>query len=299
MTADADSPLSRADALAAGLSDSDLRRSCRRVLRGQWIRGERSATRDDLRRAALGIAGPDAFLSHDSAGELYGGVLPPTDSLHLGIRDDRRIRSPGLVVHRYRHPVETALVQGYPATSLGQTFVDLATRWPLVDLIVFADSIVMRSPATLERLRTFAAASHGRSVRKARRAAALTVVGAESPYETRTRLLMKLAGLPDPTVQHPIVNENEREIYRLDLAYPAYRLAVEYDGDHHNSPGQRAKDLARREQIEQLGWKFVVGVKSDILQHPSAFLRRIMTGMVTVGMPRPRLSEEWLLHFPS
>lgn len=299
MAADPDSPLSRADALAAGLTDGDLRRCYRRVLRGQWIRGGRPATRDDLRRAALRLAGPGAFLSHDSSAELYGGIVPPTDALHLGIRDDRRIRTPGLVVHRYRAPVETTVVQGFPATILGQTFVDLATRWPLVDLVVFSDSIALHRPAALDELRQFASTAKGRDVRKARRAASLTAVGAESPYETRTRLLMKLAGLPDPVVQHPIVDRAGREIYRLDLAYPAYRLAVEYDGDHHNLARQRAKDLARREDIEHGGWKFVVGVKSDILQHPGRFLRRIMTAMAAAGMPRPHLSEEWLLHFPS
>lgn len=159
---------------------------------------------------------------------------------------------------------------------LGQTFVDSATRWPLVDLVVFGDSVAQRSAAALDEFRDFAAMVHGRDVRKARRAAALAVVGAESPYETRTRLLMKLSGLPDPVVQHPILDRTGRVIYRLDLAYPAYRLAVEYDGEHHNSAAQRSKDLARREEIEQLGWKFVVGVKSNILQQPRRFLHRIM-----------------------
>lgn len=297
MTADPDLPLSRSDALAAGLTDSDLRRSYRRLLRGQWLGSGRAATRHDLRHAALQLAGPDAFFTHDSGGELYGGVVPSTDALHLGIRDDRRIRVPGLVVHRYCGEVETTIRRGFPVTVLGQTFVDLATRWPLVDLVVFSDSMAQRTPATMQEIQDFAATAHGRSVRKARRAAALTVLGAESPYETKTRLLMKLAGLPDPVVQYPILDGTGREIYRLDLAYPEYRLAVEYDGEHHNAAAQRSKDLARREEIEQLGWKFVVGVKSNILQQPGRFLHRIMTGMAAVGMPRPQLREEWLLHF--
>lgn len=298
MSAEPNFLISRSDARAAGLTDDELRRGYRRILRGQWLGGDRPATRDDLRRAALALAGPSAFLSHDSAGELYGGTLPETDAIHVGIMHDRRVRTRGLVAHRYRHEVESTVFRGFPVTAKGQTFVDLAARVSLADLVVFGDSLVQRSPAALDEFRSAAAAgSRIRTIEKARRAAVLCTVGAESPYESRMRLLMHLAGLPPPVVQHPITNAVGREIYRLDLAYPQFRLAIEYDGAHHSRAAQRSRDLARREQIEEFGWKFVVGVASDLHGSPAEFLRRIMVAMAGVGMPRPRLSEEWRLHF--
>lgn len=298
MSAEPNFPISRSDARASGLSDDDLRRDYRRILRGQWLGGNRPATRDDLRRAALALAGPGAFLTHDSAGELYGGIVPETDAIHVGITHDRRVRTRGLIAHRYGREVHSTIFRGFPVTAKGQTFVDLATRLSLVDLVVFGDSLVQRSPAVLEEFRsTTAAGSRIRNIEKARRASELCTFGAESPYETRMRLLMHLAGLPAPVVQHPITNAAGREIYRLDLAYPQFRLAIEYDGAHHNAAKQRSLDLARREQIEEFGWKFVVGVASDLHSAPSAFLQRVMIAMAGVGMPRPRLSEEWRLHF--
>lgn len=53
---------------------------------------------------------------------------------------------------------------------------------------------------------------------------------AESPMEARVRVVLVMAGMP-PQVQYPVV-VNGRS-YRLDLACPAQRLAVEYDGEGH------------------------------------------------------------------
>jgi very-short-patch-repair endonuclease len=47
--------------------------------------------------------------------------------------------------------------------------------------------------------------------------------------ETRIRLVIVFAGLPVPVLQHPVGP------YLLDMAYPAIRLAVEYDGQTHRT----------------------------------------------------------------
>jgi very-short-patch-repair endonuclease len=47
--------------------------------------------------------------------------------------------------------------------------------------------------------------------------------------------------------------------YRLDLAYPQARIAIEYDGrDHHTSPEDRSRDEARRTWLRGRGWTVVV-----------------------------------------
>src|SRR5690606_39703155 len=64
-----------------------------------------------------------------------------------------------------------------------------------------------------------------------RRAAALVRPRVASPPETRLRLLVVLGGLPEPATGYE-VRVAGRTRY-LDLAYPDWRVAVEYDGRHH------------------------------------------------------------------
>ena len=63
----------------------------------------------------------------------------------------------------------------------------------------------------------------------------------ESSGESWTRLEINDHHLPEPTPQFWVVIDGV-PTYRLDLAYPRARIAIEYDGvQHHSSPaGPRA-----------------------------------------------------------
>jgi very-short-patch-repair endonuclease len=71
---------------------------------------------------------------------------------------------------------------------------------------------------------------------------------AESPMETRIRLALHFAGLPQPVLQHP------EGPYRLDMAYPDLMVAVEYDGRHHLDADQALYDLHRATYLGRCGW---------------------------------------------
>lgn len=190
------------------------------------------------------------------------------------------------------------MTDGLPATSKVQTFLDLAPVLGLVDLVVLGDSFSRGEPGLPEELRRHTAEARGRGVVAARCAAALVRVGAESAQETRSRLLMVLAGLPSPVLQHPMFDDHGREIHRLDMAHPDGRLAIEYDGDHHLDRRQRDLDLLRREKFEALGWRFVNPVSADIYQRPAAFLDRVAAACRERGIVVPkRLDPRWQLHF--
>jgi hypothetical protein len=60
--------------------------------------------------------------------------------------------------------------------------------------------------------------------------------------ESRVRVVLVTAGLP-PEVQYPVILNSRR--YRLGLAYPAQRVAVEYDGEARRLPARARRDLAR------------------------------------------------------
>lgn len=53
--------------------------------------------------------------------------------------------------------------------------------------------------------------------------------GVESPRETVTRLALAGAGFPEPVVAHDVFQDG-RFLGRVDLAYPKFRIAIEYDG---------------------------------------------------------------------
>jgi len=108
---------------------------------------------------------------------------------------------------------------GLPLTCATQTFLDLAGDLDLVDLVVLGDSLVRTGVATLDDLVAAAAAYRGRRARLARRAAAYVRQGVDSPMESRLRMLLVLAGLPEPVVNHALRDETTGRVrYRLDLS---------------------------------------------------------------------------------
>jgi very-short-patch-repair endonuclease len=97
--------------------------------------------------------------------------------------------------------------------------------------------------------------------------------------ETRLRLLLVGAGLPDPAVQYEVVAGGQR--YRLDLAYPGLRLAIEYDGDHHRERETFRRDVARLNALRTAGWTVLRFTAADVLRHPERVVvqvRTVLTG---------------------
>ncbi len=80
---------------------------------------------------------------------------------------------------------------------------------------------------------------------------------AESPLETRLRLLLGDAGLlPDETqwpVHHPATGEF---IARLDFAWPTLRLGIEADGvGPHSEPQALLRDRRSQNDLVRLDWE--------------------------------------------
>jgi hypothetical protein len=72
------------------------------------------------------------------------------------------------------------------------------------------------------------------------------------------------SGLP---TRSPYAGEGrcEAQTAYLDLGWPEYRVAVEYDGqEHHSSPSDRARDAVRRARLAELGWH-VITVRRDVV----------------------------------
>lgn len=156
---------------------------------------------------------------------------------------------------------------GVPFTTPTRTAADLL-RWlrPHMGLAcadVFAARGLVQTEAVLAMLSRWPG---GRFVKQARRLAEFIEPLTESYGESWLRLRILDAGFPRPTAQIPIMDEQGRLVYRLDLGWPERKIGIEYDGEEfHSSAAAMAADAIRRESLaRRFGWN-VVGVGREVL----------------------------------
>ena len=127
----------------------------------------------------------------------------------------------------------------------------------------FRDSVV----------RAISARADNRGTRQARALLDLATGRPESPFESQLLLMFYDRELPVPVAQHSITTIDGRALYRLDFAWPEFRIAVEYDGyaahaERHDRDRRRDEDLVAR------GW-IVIRATIDDLMAPSRLVREV------------------------
>lgn len=241
---------------------------------GARIGAERAALdpRAALLESLRPLARDDQFFSHTTAARLHGMPLPGRlvdDPIHLASPSfTGRVRRRGVVGHRVKATVVE--VDGFRVESVQDTFVHLGTTSLGVDeLVAVGDWIV--HPRRDARITPLELLTHAREFNGARGLrtvfAAIPQVrpGADSPGETRTRLLLRRAGLPEPTLQHPIRDGRARLVATVDMAYPDLCIGIEYEGAHHRlDAAQFAYDIRRYAALESLGWRILRVTHDDI-----------------------------------
>ncbi len=215
------------------------------------------------------------WFSHESAALLWG--LPvwqdaPATHLRQSTRPGPGQRSS---VRRHVDPVPSihrAVVNDLPVTSLALTAVDCARSLPVLDALVVADA-ALRAGADVEDMALLLDQAQGRAgVATARRVLAAADPGAESAPETATRYLLLAAGLPTPQTQVPV--QTWQRTYWVDLGYPQWRVAVEYDGRTKYGGDAWFKEKRRLDAIVEAGWR-VVRVTAEDLADPSRLVARV------------------------
>ena len=168
---------------------------------------------------------------------------------------------------------ELARVAGLPVTTPARTAFDLARQLPTDEAVARLDALKRAKSFPIEEVLLLVKRyPRARGLRRLRSVLSLVDAGAASPKETWLRLLLINAGLPVPTTQIP-VQENWRCIGVLDMGWEKYKVAVEYDGDHHRSDRrQYAHDQWRLRKLEELGWIIVRVIAED---KPDDVVRRV------------------------
>jgi hypothetical protein len=295
-------PFSRAQARAAGIRLREiLGPEFHKILYDSYVSATVPITTRLRARAALDISVPGSYISHQTAAELWGGLVPACSDVHVTVPGEApRTRRQGIKAHSTRGSTKTSTLQGLAIASPTQTFLDLACSLDLVELVVLGDSLVKAKRVTPEDLVAAASEWVGNGVVRARRAARFARKGVDSPKETRLRMLLVLAGLPEPTVNVIIRNPDGSWRMRFDLSYPGLKLIIEYDGRQHaENSGQWRRDLSRREELDGLGWRLIVVTSDDLRDAPEAVLNRVRDALIDRGAVgiRRRFKTEWMRYF--
>ena len=230
------------------------------------------------RAAYLLVAGRGA-VGGWSAAELLGASCGPQDAPAEVITCGNRRHQPGLRVRRERVPPdELTEVAGVAVTDPLRTAFDLGRRAPLTEAVVAVDALARVhdfAPAALCALiRRHPGARGSRQLPEVIR---LANPLAGSPMETRIRLAILGGGLPPPTLQHPVGP------FRLDLAYPAIRLAIEYDGREHLTLERARRDLDRQAYITAAGWTKVLRFPAAEVHRPAVVAHRVRGELLRYG----------------
>lgn len=268
-----DQPFRGTEAVARGLlTPGQLRGPRFQVLfRGVYVRRtERPLDFLTWSRAAFLLLGDGGALAGYSAAELLGASCAPRGAVPEIVSPGTGIRArPGLRVHRAAlRADEVWTARGCRVTSPLRTAWDLARRLERVEAVVALDALARRGrfdPQHLLALRSVWPGARG--ARRLDEIVAFANPLAASPPETLLRMLLIDHGLPAPEVQYELRDRYGFVRARFDLAYPAAKLAIEYDGEEFHR-ARRGEDNHRDIDASELGWETMRFEAPDIWTTP-------------------------------
>jgi very-short-patch-repair endonuclease len=275
-------PFSYSQGLAAGLTPGELR--SRHLARP--FHGVRHPGGGDLRLeercAAFQLTMPTAaFFNSVTAALLLYLPLPHKfqrhDPIHVAIPTPARASAAkGVIGHKVQLMGDDwRVANGLRVASPERTFCELSAHLSIPQLVAVGDHLVsIEYPSTtVERLVDAACRYPAR-----RKTAVLTEAiplldgRSESPRESELRVILSLAGITG-FVPNLHVRASGRD-HRVDLAFPAEMVAIEYQGEYHFDLEQQRRDMTRRARLEAAGW-YVMEVNLDDLRDPVELVARI------------------------
>ncbi len=240
--------------------------------------------------AALLRLPPTAVFSGLSAAWLHGLDVEPCAPIEVTLPIGAGVsgRSAIRISRASLEKRDVALVRKLRATSMDRTLADLSARMTISEAVVLTDAAAHMGLTNLERLDETAARAAGRpGVAAFRRVIHHTEPAAESPMESRLRMLLVLAGLPRPVAQHPIHDRQGRFLGRPDLYFPERRLGLEYDGGVHRT--SLVDDNRRQNRLLAEGIRLLRFTAGDIYSRPESVIDQVR--LMLASSPKPAAAD--------
>jgi very-short-patch-repair endonuclease len=280
-------PFIGSEALAAGLvSRRGLRSGYDVIYRNVYLPKGYELTAATRAKAAWLWARREATVAGLSAAALHRtkwiDAALPAELIRIGDA------VPGIVIHRDNLvDDEVCVIDGMATTTPARTAFDLGRRGRLENAVIRLDALANATGLKPDDVSALADRHKGaRGMVQLRTAVDLMDGGAESPQETRTRLLLMNAGFPRPKTQIVICNEYGEFVARIDMGWPEWRVGVQYDGPQHwTDPERQARDIDQQAELQALDWR-IIRVSRDLLRYRSrVFLGRVSAAMRVAGWP--------------
>ncbi|WP_285682194.1 DUF559 domain-containing protein [Actinoplanes sp. NBRC 103695] len=232
---------------------------------------------------ALTLRG-DSAIDRYSAAHLHGVELLPPDApvtvtvpkpahpwRHPRVRTFRTMLEPG----------DRIVLDGIPVTTGLRTAFDLGRQPDPAAAVAALDALCRSRLATVAEVARYAGdRRHLQGARLLLRRLPLVDPRAESPMESRLRVLIAMTGLPAPVPQYEVWDRRDRLAGRVDLGWPHWRVAAEYDGDQHREQATFRRDVARLNALHEAGWAVLRFTAPDLLDHPAETVRRIAAALI-------------------
>ncbi|WP_418005281.1 hypothetical protein ACNO8X_10815 [Mycobacterium sp. PDNC021] len=234
-----------------------------------WLWSERRATAVGLSAAAL-------------HGSLWIDARQPAE-----LNQASRTRPPGILIRSDKlADDEICQVRGINVTTPARTVFDLGRRKGQVLAVIWVDALLQATELKIPEVQSLADRHAGvRGLRQLDRVLDLADYGAESPQETRLRLLFTEHGMRPSHTQIEVF-DGRYLVGRIDMGWPEWKVGVQYDGiQHWQDPRQRTRDIDQDVEYRDLGWR-MIRVGADLLRYRrDTIITRTRTGLRAAGGP--------------
>jgi hypothetical protein len=199
-------------------------------------------------------SGRDGVIAGRAAAALHGALwIDASTAIEMIWRSGRPPR--GIVVRNERIDAEDImLIDGMHVTTPERTAFDLARYLPRDLAVRHLDALARATGIKAADIELLAERyPKARGLPRARIALPLLDGGAESPQETRVRLILIDDGLPPPRTQIR-VSDGVKEAF-IDMGYDEPKVGFDYDGEQHQTNRDRyVHDIGRAELVDREGW---------------------------------------------
>jgi hypothetical protein len=221
-------------------------------------------------KAAHLLLPDDGALCGYSAAQLLGADCAPESAPAELIAPKGSVaKRRGLVVRQaVLAPAEIETVKGCRVTTPFRTAWDLGRRLRLTEAVAAIDGLCR--VGEFEPTALLNGPPGARGCRQLAKAVLLADPRAESAMESRFRLLMHFGGLPEPVLQHRLLDRRGVHVATFDFAYAHVRLGIEYDGADHFEEEQSRYDRARDLKAGDLDWLTLRFTRDDYYRTPKA-----------------------------